>query len=53
MARKPKPEEIIGKLREAEIVLAQSGTAADAALLPIVGPFWPRVFGLLKCRYRR
>ena len=30
MARKPKPEEIIGKLREAEIVLAQGGTVADA-----------------------
>ena len=30
MARKHKPEEIIGKLREAEIVLAQDGTVADA-----------------------
>lgn len=30
MARKHKPEEIIGKLREAEIVLAQGGTEADA-----------------------
>lgn len=30
MARKHNPEEIIGKLREAEIVLAQGGTAADA-----------------------
>ena len=30
MARKQKPEEIIGKLREAEIVLAQGGTVADA-----------------------
>lgn len=30
MARKHKPEEIIGKLREAEIVLAQGGTVADA-----------------------
>ena len=30
MARKHKAEEIIGKLREAEIVLAQSGTVADA-----------------------
>ena len=29
MARKHKPEEIIGKLREAEIVLAQGGTVAD------------------------
>ena len=28
--RDHKPEEIIGKLREAEIVLAQGGTAADA-----------------------
>ena len=30
MARKHKPEEIIGKLREAEIVLGQGGTVADA-----------------------
>jgi hypothetical protein len=30
MARKHNPEEIIGKLREAEIVLAQGGTVADA-----------------------
>ena len=30
MARKHKPEEIIGKLREAEIVLTQGGTVADA-----------------------
>jgi hypothetical protein len=29
MARKHKPEEIIGKLREAEIVLAQGGAVAD------------------------
>lgn len=29
MARKHKPEEIIGKLREAELVLAQGGTVAD------------------------
>jgi hypothetical protein len=29
-ARNNKPEEIIGKLREAEIVLAQGGTVADA-----------------------
>lgn len=30
MFRKHKPEEIIGKLREAEIVLAPGGTVADA-----------------------
>jgi transposase-like protein len=30
MARKHKLEEIIGKLRESEIVLAQGGTMADA-----------------------
>jgi putative transposase len=30
MARKHKPEEIIGKLLEAEIVLAQGSTVADA-----------------------
>lgn len=30
MGRKHKPEEIIGKLREAEIVLAQGGTVLDA-----------------------
>lgn len=27
---KPRPEEIIGKLREVEIVLAQGGTTAEA-----------------------
>lgn len=30
MARKHKPEEIIGKPREAEIVLARGGTLVDA-----------------------
>lgn len=30
MARKPKPEDIIGKLRKAEIVLGQGGTVADS-----------------------
>ena len=30
-SRKHKPEEIIGKLREAEIVLAQGGSAAEAS----------------------
>ena len=30
MSRKHKPEEVIGKLREAEIVLAQGGTVLDA-----------------------
>jgi hypothetical protein len=30
LSRKHKPEEIIGKLREAEIALAQGGTVADA-----------------------
>ena len=30
MARNHKPEEIIGKLREAEFVLAQGGTVPDA-----------------------
>ena len=30
MGKRHKPEEIIGKLREAEIVLAQGGTTADA-----------------------
>jgi hypothetical protein len=30
MGKRHKREEIIGKLREAEIVLAQGGTAADA-----------------------
>ena len=30
MSRKHKPEENIGKLREAEIVLSQGGTVADA-----------------------
>ena len=30
MGKRHKPEEIISKLREAEIVLAQGGTTADA-----------------------
>lgn len=30
MGRKHKPEEIISKLREADIVLAQDGTVAEA-----------------------
>ena len=30
MGKKHGPEEVIGKLREAEIVLAQGGTASDA-----------------------
>ena len=30
MGKKHGPEEIIGKLREAEIILAQGGTASDA-----------------------
>jgi putative transposase len=30
MGKKHQPEEIIGKLRETEIVLAQGGTVADA-----------------------
>ena len=30
LGKRHKPEEIIGKLREAEIVLAQGGTVADA-----------------------
>lgn len=30
MGRRHKPEEIIGKLREAEIVLSQGGTVSDA-----------------------
>ena len=30
MGKKREPEEIIGKLREAEIMLAQGGTVADA-----------------------
>lgn len=31
MARNHKPEEIVGKLREVEIVLAQGGTIAEPA----------------------
>lgn len=31
MGKRHKPEEITGKLREAEIVLAQGGTTADAS----------------------
>ena len=52
-AEKHKPEEIIGKLREVEIVLGQGGTAADACrriavseqtVLPVAqGIWWPEV----------
>ena len=33
-AKKHKPEEIIGKLREVEIVLGQGGTAAEPSRSP-------------------
>ena len=45
MARKHKPEEIIGKLREAEIVLAQGGTVADACRRIGVTVRWSRLLG--------
>lgn len=52
MARKHKPEEIIGKLREAEIVLAQGGTVADACCrIGITGQSyyrWRKEYGGLK-----
>jgi hypothetical protein len=32
MTKRHRPEEIVGKLREAEIVLAQGGTTADGAV---------------------
>jgi hypothetical protein len=39
MVRKHKPAEIIGKLREAEIVLAQGRTVADACCrIAVCGP---------------
>ncbi len=46
MARKHKPEDIIGKLREAEIVLAQGGTVADACRR--IAQFQRELAGLLR-----
>lgn len=52
MAKRHKPEEIIGKLREAEIVLAQGGTTVDAcrriALVEQTYFRWRREYGGLK-----
>ena len=52
MARKHKPEEIIGKLREAEIVLAHGGLIADACRrIGVTGQTyyrWRREYGGLK-----
>ena len=51
-SKKHKPEEIIGKLREAEIVLAQGGTTADAcrriAVTEQTYYRWRKEFGGLK-----
>jgi transposase-like protein len=52
MARKHRPEEIIGKLREAEIVLAQGGVVADACrrigVTEQTYSRWRREYGSLK-----
>ena len=52
MGKRHKPEEIIGKLREAEIVLAQGGTTVDAcrriALVEQTYYRWRREYGGLK-----
>ena len=52
MARKQKPEEILGKLREAEVALAQGGGRSALGSFPAGGPHvgpvqlpempWPR-----------
>ena len=48
-SKKHKPEEIIGKLREAEIVLAQGGTVADARRrIGIAEQGWRKECGGLK-----
>ena len=51
-SRKHKPEEIIGKLREAEIVLAQGGSAAEASRRSTVSEQtyyrWRKEYGGLK-----
>ena len=41
--RNHKPEEIIDKLREPEIALAEGGTVVDAGLSPKFPPFRSRV----------
>ena len=52
MGKKHGPEEIIGKLREVEIVLAQGGTTADAcrriAVTEQTYYRWRKEFGGLK-----
>jgi len=52
MGKKHGPEEVIGKLREAEIVLAQGGTASDACRRSGVSEQtyyrWRKEFGGLK-----
>ena len=52
MGKRHKPEEIIGKLREAEIVLAQGGTTGDACRRIAVGEQtyyrWRKEYGGLK-----
>ncbi len=39
-SKKHKPEEIIGKLREAEIVLAQGGTTAEGGVSRMRTRLW-------------
>ena len=56
MARRRKPDEIIGKLREAEIMLAQGGTVADACRRTGVTQLshyrWRKEYGGLKMARR-
>ena len=57
MGKKHGPEEVIGKLREAEIVLAQGGTASDACRRIGVSEQtyyrWRKEFGDLKTDHGR
>ena len=49
MARRHKPEEIIGKLREAEIVMAQRRRLADACRqIGVTEQLLPRAQGTLR-----
>lgn len=54
MSKRHKPEEIVGKLREAEIVLAQGGTTADACRRIGAGMTLPKgdLAGIVRARQR-
>jgi putative transposase len=47
-AKKHKPKEIIGKLREVEIVLGQVGTTAEVAVSEQTYYRWRKEYGGLK-----